>query len=75
MEKYFLLDTDIVSYCGDERSSHYPSVIHHLKKLSPIEPLAKPQVSPGAIHIQPLRGCPRLISSSSGRDCTGAKGH
>jgi HTH-type transcriptional regulator / antitoxin MqsA len=25
---------------------------------------AKPQVSPGAIHIQPLRGCPRFISLS-----------
>jgi hypothetical protein len=39
------------------------------------EALAKPQVSPGAIHIQPLRGCPRLISLSSGRDYTRAIEH
>lgn len=37
MEKYFLLDTDIVSYCGDDQSLYYSSVIQNLKKLSPID--------------------------------------
>ena len=34
MEKYFLLDTDIVSYGGDDQSPYYTSVIQNLKKLS-----------------------------------------
>ncbi|EDN65879.1 hypothetical protein BGP_2228 [Beggiatoa sp. PS] len=37
MEKYFLLDTDIVSYCGDDQSPHYTSVIQNLKKLAPTD--------------------------------------
>ncbi|HIE02102.1 MAG TPA: hypothetical protein EYP59_17765 [Thiotrichaceae bacterium] len=39
MEKYFLLDTDIVSYAGDDRSPYYTSVIQNLKKLSPKDQL------------------------------------
>ncbi len=34
MDKYFLLDTDIVSYGGDDQSLYYTSIIQNLKKLS-----------------------------------------
>ncbi|KHD05888.1 hypothetical protein PN36_13770 [Candidatus Thiomargarita nelsonii] len=37
MDKYFLLDTDIVSYAGDNQSPYYPAVIQNLKKLSPTD--------------------------------------
>jgi len=33
-----------------------PDILNVLKNENSIEALAKPQVSPGAIHVQPLRG-------------------